>query len=235
MQASEALVAGAHSRLRRLDLRVAVGLLLMLVAVLGGASLIRSAQDRIPVLVAAGSVQPGEVIGPSDLRVVEMSVPAGVAYLSASAEGQIEGRVAAEPLWDGKVLGPGSVAEAPPVAAGMVAITLLLPPESAVGGDIRSGDRVAVLSSRGVDEAGGNQQEAATTILLLRELLGHTRDRAEEAAGRSPSILYGIRAVALVEGYDVKRERLLHDLVAQAGYYTYQFLDDVFIEEDDDE
>jgi Flp pilus assembly protein CpaB len=166
MQASEALVAGAHSRLRRLDLRVAVGLLLMLVAVLGGASLIRSAQDRIPVLVAAGSVQPGEVIGPSDLRVVEMSVPAGVAYLSASAKGQVEGRVAGEPLWDGKVLGPGSVAEAPPVAAGMVAITLLLPPESAVGGDIRSGDRVAVLSSPGVDEAGGNQQEAATTILL---------------------------------------------------------------------
>jgi Flp pilus assembly protein CpaB len=166
MQASEALVAGAHSRLRRLDLRVTVGLLLMLVAVLGGASLIRSAQDRIPVLVAAGSVQPGEVIGPSDLRVVEMSVPAGVAYLSASAEGQVEGRVAAEPLWDGKVLGPGSVAEAPPVAAGMVAITLLLPPESAVGGDIRSGDRVAVLSSPGVDEAGGNQQKAATTILL---------------------------------------------------------------------
>ena len=166
MQASEALVAGAHSRLRRLDLRVAVGLLLMLVAVLGGASLIRSAQDRIPVLVAAGSVQPGEVIGSSDLRVVEMSVPAGVAYLSASAEGQVEGRVAAEPLWDGKVLGPGSVAEAPPVAAGMVAITLLLPPESAVGGDVRSGDRVAVLSSPGVDEAGGSQQEAATTILL---------------------------------------------------------------------
>jgi Flp pilus assembly protein CpaB len=166
MQASEALVAGAHSRLRRLDLRVAVGLLLMLVAVLGGASLIRSAQDRIPVLVAAGSVQPGEVIGSSDLRVVEMSVPAGVAYLSASAEGQIEGRVAAEPLWDGKVLGPGSVAEAPPVAAGMVAITLLLPPESAVGGDVRSGDQVAVLSSPGVDEAGGNQQKAATTILL---------------------------------------------------------------------
>src|SRR4029453_14892968 len=166
MQASEALVAGAHSRLRRLDLRVAVGLLLMLVAVLGGASLIRSAQDRVPVLVAAGSVQPGEVIGSSDLRGVEMSVPAGVAYLSASAEGQVEGRVAAEPMWDGKVPGPGSVAEAPPVAAGMVAITLLLPPESAVGGDIRSGDRVAVLSSPGVDEAGGNQQEAATTILL---------------------------------------------------------------------
>jgi Flp pilus assembly protein CpaB len=166
MQASEALVAGAHSRLRRLDLRVAVGLLLMLVAVLGGASLIRNAQARTPVLVAAGAVQPGEVIQASDLRIVEMSVPAGVAHLPASMEGQIAGAVAAEPLWEGKVLGPGSVAETPPLVAGTVAITLLLPSESAVGGGIRAGDKVAVLSSPGANEAGGNQQSSATTILL---------------------------------------------------------------------
>lgn len=166
MQASEALVAGAHSRLRRLDLRVAIGLLLMTVAVLGGASLIRNAQARTPVLVAAGSVQPGEVIEASDLRVAEISLPAGVSYLSASMEGEIEGRVAAEPLWDGKVLATGSVAETPPLAPGMVAITLLLPPESAVGGGVRAGDNVAVLSSPGVNEAGGDQESSATTILL---------------------------------------------------------------------
>jgi Flp pilus assembly protein CpaB len=64
------------------------------------------------------------------------------------------------------VLGPGSVADAPPLGAGMVAITLLLPPESAVGGDIRSGDHVAVLSSPGAGEAAGTQQKASTTILL---------------------------------------------------------------------
>jgi len=166
MQASEALVAGAHSRLRRLDLRVAIGLLLMTVAVLGGASLIRNAQARTPVLVAAGSVQPGEVIEASDLRVAEISLPAGVSYLSASMEGEIEGRVAAERLWEGKVLATGSVAETPPLAAGMVAITLLLPPESAVGGSVRAGDNVAVLSSPGVNEAGADQEGSATTILL---------------------------------------------------------------------
>ena len=166
MQASEALVAGAHSRLRRLDLRVAIGLLLMTVAVLGGASLIRNAQARTPVLVAAGSVQPGEVIEASDLRVAEISLPAGVSYLSASMEGEIEGRVAAEPLWEGKVLASGSVADAPPFASGMVAITLLLPPESAVGGGVRAGDKVAVLSSPGANEAGADQQSPATTILL---------------------------------------------------------------------
>jgi Flp pilus assembly protein CpaB len=166
MQASEALVAGAHSRLRRLDLRVAVGLLLMTVAVIGGASLIRSAQARTPALVAAGTVQPGQVIETSDLRVVEISLPAGVAYLPASMKGEIVGRVAAEPIWEGKVLAPGSVADVPPLAPGTVAITLLLPTESAVGGDIRAGDRVAVLSSPGAAEAGGDRERPATTILL---------------------------------------------------------------------
>jgi Flp pilus assembly protein CpaB len=165
MQASQSLTARTHSRLRRLDLRVAIGLLLMTVAVLGGASLIRTAQARTPALVAAGSVQPGEVIEASDLRVVEISAPTGVAYLPASMRGEIEGRVAAEPLWEGKVLAPESVADAPPLVAGTVAITLLLPPESAVGGEVRAGDRVAVLSSPGANEAATNQ-EGSTTILL---------------------------------------------------------------------
>ncbi len=165
MQATEA-IPRAHSRLRRLDLRVAVGLLLMLVAVLGGASLIRSAQARTPVLVAIGTVQPGEVIEASDLRLVEVSLPAGIAYLPASMEGEVVGRVAAEPLWEGKILAPGSVSDAPPLAPGMVAITVLLPQESAVGGSIRAGNRVAVLSSPGANEAGVGRQKSATTILF---------------------------------------------------------------------
>lgn len=165
MQATEA-IPRAHARVRRLDLRVVVGLLLMLVAVLGGASLIRSAQARTTALVAAGTVQPGEVIEVSDLRVVEVSLPAGVAYLPDSMKSEIVGRVAAEPLWEGKMLGPGSVSEAPPLAPGMVAITLLLPRESAVGGGVRTGDRVAVLASPGADQVGVDRQRSATTILF---------------------------------------------------------------------
>lgn len=165
MQATEA-IPRAHSRLRRLDLRVAVGLLLMLVAVLGGASLIRSAQARTPVLVAVGTVQPGEVIEASDLRVVEVSLPAGIAYLPASMEGEVVGRVAAEPLWEGKIFARGSVSDAPPLAPGMVAFTVVLPQESAVGGSLRTGDRVAVLSSPGANEAGVGRQKSATTILF---------------------------------------------------------------------
>src|SRR6266542_5738806 len=101
MQAVET-IPRVHASLRRLDLRLVTGLLLMLVAVVGGSSLIRNAQARTPALVAAATVQPGEVIEASDLRVVELSVPAGIAYLPASARNAIVGKVAAEHLWAGK-------------------------------------------------------------------------------------------------------------------------------------
>jgi hypothetical protein len=35
-----------------------------------------------------------------------------------------------------------------------------------------------------------------------------------------------------VDGLDIQRERLLHDLVAQAGYSTYDLLADVFEEDE---
>jgi Flp pilus assembly protein CpaB len=165
MQAVEA-IPRAHVRLRRLDLRVVAGLLLMLVAVVGGSSLIRNAQARTPVLVAAGTVQPGEIITAADVRVVEASLPAGIAYLPASARSDVVGRVAAEPLWSGKVLGPGSLSDAPPLATGMVAFSLLLSPQAAVAGQIRAGDRVAVLASPSSDQAVKPGSESATTILF---------------------------------------------------------------------
>src|SRR6266508_6896081 len=165
MQAVEA-IPRAHANLRRLDLRVVTGLLLMLVAVVGGSSLIRNAQARTPVLVAAASVQPGEVVKPSDLRVVEISVPAGIAYVPASARSDVVGRVAAEPLWAGKVLGPGSASQAPPLAPGMVAFSLLLPPEAPVAGDIRAGVRVAVLGSPPSEQTARAGSRSGTTLLF---------------------------------------------------------------------
>ena len=117
MATAEAVLPRAHSRLRRIDLRVAVGLLLMLVAVVGGAGLIKSAQARIPVLIAAGSLEPGEVITAADLRVAEMSLAGGVAHLPAAMESSLVGRVATEPWWEGKLLGPRARTPSQPAGA----------------------------------------------------------------------------------------------------------------------
>jgi Flp pilus assembly protein CpaB len=212
MQAVEAIPM-AHAKLRRLDLRVVAGLLLMLVAVVGGSSLIRNAQARTPVLVAAGTVQPGEVIKAEDVRIIEASLPAGIAYLPASARSDVVGRVAAEPLWAGKVLGPGSLSDAPPLASGMVAFSLLLSPQAAVAGSIRAGERVAVLASPSSDQPA--KAGSATTILFtdvpvlsVRQISGADGEnllvtltlRLEEARAVAEAKALGRVDLALVSG-----------------------------------
>jgi len=179
MQAAESLLPRAHIRLRRLDLRVAVGLLLMLVAVFGGASLIKSAQARTPVLVAARAVQPGEVITAADLRVADISLAGGVAHLPAAMRDQIVGRVAAEPLWDGKLLASGSVSQSPPLPAGMVAMSLSLKPDHAVSGSIRPGDAVAVIAST----APGRSKQQTTILFTSVSVLSVKHAEATEGGG----------------------------------------------------
>lgn len=183
MQLSETVVPRAHARLRRIDLRVVTGVVLMLVAVLGGTSLVRGAQARTPVLVAARAVQPGAMIQEADLRVAELSVPAGVDYLSASVRTELVGRVAAEPLSAGKVLSSTSISEAPPLPAGMVAITLLLPAESAIGGYVRSGDHVAVISSPAPDQAATGAASPATVLFTDVSVLSARRAGTAEGQG----------------------------------------------------
>lgn len=183
MQLSETIVPRAHARLRRLDLRVAIGLVLMLVAVLGGASLIRSAQERTPVLLVAGTVQPGEVIEDTDLRVAEVSVPAGVDYVPASMRGEIVGRIASEPLWEGKVMSSASVSGSPPLPPGAVAISLLLPAESALGGNIRAGDRVAIISSPTADQNIAGEEQPTTILLAEVPVLSVRHTNAAEGQG----------------------------------------------------
>jgi Flp pilus assembly protein CpaB len=179
MASAEALLPRAHVRLRRIDLRVAVGLLLMLVAIFGGASLIRTAQARIPVLVGAAAVQPGDVITASDIRVADLSLSGGVAYLPASMRQQIVGKVAAEPLWDGKLLGPNSISQSTPLPPGMVAMSLMLKADHAVAGSLRPGDNVAVIAS----PPPGQAAQQTTILFTSVPVLSVSRARPEDGGG----------------------------------------------------
>lgn len=179
MQTAEALLPRAHVRLRRLDLRVVVGLLLMLVAVFGGASLIRSAQARTPVLVAARAVQPGATITAADIRVVELSIAGGLAYMPATMRDQIVGRVAAEPLSEGKLLAPSSVSQSTPLPAGTVAMSLLLKPDRAAGGALRPGDHVAVIAST----APGRGDPRTTILFPNVTVLAVSRSDVSDGSG----------------------------------------------------
>ncbi|MGH2703702.1 MAG: RcpC/CpaB family pilus assembly protein [Actinomycetota bacterium] len=141
-------------------MRVVVGVTLMLFAIAGTTSLVRRAQDRTPVLVAARQVEPGHVIEPSDLRVADISLPRGVAYLPASGQGRVVGQIATEALWPGKILGPRSIARSSTLPAGQVSMSVALKPHRCSAGDLRAGDHVAVISSPTPD------RNLPTTILF---------------------------------------------------------------------
>lgn len=143
------------------------------------------------MLLVVGSVRPGEVITEAHLRVAEVSLPAGVDHLPASMKGEIVGRVAAEPLWEGKMMSSASVADAPPLPPGTTAITMLLPAESAVGGDLRAGDRVAVISSAGPDQVATG--EAAPSTILFTEVSVLSVRTATTAEGQGVLVTLTLR------------------------------------------
>lgn len=163
MQAVETFVPRTALRLGRLDLRMVTGLLLTVFAIAGGISVINKAQARIPVVVAAKSVEPGVVISSSDLKVAHISTDGGVAYLSAAELARLTGSIATEPLWPGKIIGPRSITRTSHVPPGYVAMSLSLKPAQAADGKIRSGDQVAVISADPPD-----RPDAKTTILFSR-------------------------------------------------------------------
>jgi hypothetical protein len=62
------VVPQTAARMRRIDLRVLLGLALLLAGVLGTLAIVQQAGQRTPVLVMARSVQAGQVIGTDDVR-----------------------------------------------------------------------------------------------------------------------------------------------------------------------
>src|SRR6266540_6073172 len=150
------VVPQTAARVRRIDLRVLLGLALLLAGVLGTLAIVQQAGQRTPVLVMAHSVQAGQVIGADDVRVAELGTAPGVATLWAGERARVVGRRAAVPLEPGQVLGPAVVADGPALAAGLVAMSLALAPEHAAAGQLRAGDRVAVVASGKPEETSGD-------------------------------------------------------------------------------
>lgn len=177
MQAVEKVVPRTAAHMRRLDLRVVAGLLLMVLAIGGSMGVIRKAQSRVPVLVAARTVEAGAVIKPTDLRVEDISATSGLTYLPASDRGSVIGKVATERLWPGKLLGSASVAETANLPAGYVAMSLALKADRAAGGSLRSGDYVAVIAS------GSPERPETTPTILFADVPVLDARTAETAEG----------------------------------------------------
>jgi Flp pilus assembly protein CpaB len=163
-------VPRSTARLRRIDLRVVLGLALLLAGVLGTVTVVQQAGQRVPVLVVAREVPAGQVVGDQDVRVAELGLAPGVATLGVSDRGRVVGRVASVPLAPGQVLTPAMVDGGPALGPGRVAMSVAVAPEHAAAGLLRAGDRVAVVASGTRDQPEVRAGVALTSVPVLSVL-----------------------------------------------------------------
>jgi Flp pilus assembly protein CpaB len=149
---SSTVVPRSAARLRRVDLRVVIGLALLLAGVLGTVAIVQRAGQRVAVLVMARDVPVGQVISDQDVRLAELGLAPGIVTLGVGDRERVVGQVASSPLAAGQVLTPAVVTDGPALGPGQVAMSLAVAPEHAAAGLLRAGDRVAVVASGTPDQ-----------------------------------------------------------------------------------
>ncbi|TAM89272.1 MAG: hypothetical protein EPN43_07270 [Jatrophihabitans sp.] len=136
---------------RWLDLRLAGGIALVLLAVVVGARLFSTAQRTEPVLAVTRDLAAGTVLRAGDLTVVQVRVP-GSTYLDD--RGAAVGKALTRPVSAGELLPAGAVAQAPATT------TLSVPLAAGSAPSLRAGQRIGLWLST----------PACASVVLLAEV-----------------------------------------------------------------
>ncbi|MFK8025146.1 MAG: SAF domain-containing protein [Ilumatobacter sp.] len=104
---AEAPIVSLTPPTRRRPSWVVAGVLLVGLAALLGASVFSSATDTLRVTVANGDLAPGDVIDPSDLRVVEMGRTGGLRAILADQQSLVIGQTPRAVIPEGTLLNTG--------------------------------------------------------------------------------------------------------------------------------
>ncbi|HEX6678588.1 MAG TPA: SAF domain-containing protein [Actinomycetes bacterium] len=144
VQATAATRLGTSSRP---DGRLALGLLLVLVAVLGGALFLQRAQRLEPVYVAARDLPSGTILAGGDLAVASVRLPAAELrlYLRPTRPESLTGRVLIAPV-PKDALVPAAATAGSSADADTVELPVRVEPGDLAQG-LRPGDRVQVLAA----------------------------------------------------------------------------------------
>jgi Flp pilus assembly protein CpaB len=124
-----------------------LGVLLVLSSILGGLLWTHSSAVRIDVLVAAHDIPAGRRISDADLRVARLSSDGGVAMIAANERGSVMGEVAAVPIPSGALLAPSQFGQSATIHDDEAVVGVVLSPGATPTGDLRPGDRVAVVAA----------------------------------------------------------------------------------------
>lgn len=124
-----------------LDLRLVLGVALVLGAVLIGAAVFARANHRYPIVVATRDLAVGKVLGPGDLTVAQVQLPpgGGDVYLSQVTAGI--GKQLRRPVGAGELLPAAAVHSAP------ARTTVTVPFAAGTAPQLRAGQRVEIWLS----------------------------------------------------------------------------------------
>jgi hypothetical protein len=156
-------VSSLEAPKRRKPSWMAVGALLVGLAGLLGAYVFSVMSDTVSVTVASHDIAPGEVLGPDDIRVVEMGRTADLRAVQAEQQDLILGLAARGPIPAGTVLNTGLfIATDEVVPAGKVVVGASLPTGAVPTRSLGAGDEVGLISvASGAGTASGQVQPAA--------------------------------------------------------------------------
>ncbi|HWL44525.1 MAG TPA: SAF domain-containing protein [Ilumatobacter sp.] len=130
---------------RRRPTWIVLGMVLVGFAGMVGAYVLAAASDTLAVTVAARDLAPGDVLGPADIRVVEMGRTGELRAVQADQQNLIVGLAALGPIPAGTVLNTGLfVPEAEAVPAGKVVVGGAFPAGAVPIAALRPGVRVGL-------------------------------------------------------------------------------------------
>ncbi len=148
----------------RVDRRMLVGVLLVVVSLAGGLLLWRSATDTTPILIAARDIPPGHVLQRDDLRIGEARLDGSLASM-ALTEADLEaavGRTTSTTIHAGEMVVHPDLASGPVIGADEVAFTIPIAADTIYPG-LRPTDDVALLAT-----SNAARPESTTVTLLDR-------------------------------------------------------------------
>lgn len=152
-------------RPRWLNLRLILGLLLFSLAFLGGQRLLAQADTGVLVWSARGDLAVDQILTSEDLVPVQARLDPQVLDGYVMADEAVSGVVVTRPLLEGELV-PRSAIAAAEVGEGR-SITIPVAPEHAVGGMVRPGDRIDVITTF---DAGDVRARTITLIHAVRVL-----------------------------------------------------------------
>ena len=177
--------------------RVAAGALILVACTLAAVVVYGRVGDRRAVLAVVRSVDVGETLEASDLRVVHVSADPGLHTIPAAQRSRVVGQPAAVRLVPGSLLAPAEIGGGMVLPEGMALVGAILKPGQFPLG-LAPGDTVALVatpaSGAGVVVSADSPAEPPTATVVAV-------DRAADATGNTAvSLQLPAKAASLVAG-----------------------------------